>query len=103
MVTSHSPVICKVTITTLDDRLAAKLEPGAPPPSRRLAAVEQLAKAGIFTGVLLMPVLPFLENWEENTTAIAAAAAGVGAKFVYAAFGVTLRDGQREYFYQKLE
>lgn len=100
---SHSPVICKITITTLDDRLAAKLEPGAPSPSRRLAAVEHLAKAGIFTGVLLMPVLPFLEDSEENVAAIAAAVAGAGGKFVYAAFGVTLRDGQREYFYQKLD
>ncbi|MEM5779988.1 MAG: radical SAM protein, partial [Lawsonibacter sp.] len=100
---SHSPVICKITITTLDDRLAAKVEPGAPSPSRRLAAVEQLAKAGIFTGVLLMPVLPFLEDSEKNVAAVAAAAAGAGAAFVYAAFGVTLRDGQREYFYRALE
>ena len=56
----HSPVMCKLTITTADDALAAKLEPHAPPPTRRLAALERLSGAGLFAGVLLMPVLPFL-------------------------------------------
>lgn len=100
---SHSPVICKITVTTTDDALAAKLEPGAPLPSRRLAAVEGLAKAGIFTGVLLMPVLPFLEDSEENVLAVTEAAANAGAKFVYAAMGVTMREGQREYFLRQLD
>lgn len=100
---SHSPVICKVTITTVDDSLAAKLEPGAPPPSRRLEAIRKLSEAGVFTGVLLMPVLPFLEDSEENVMAVVRAAAEAGAKFVYAAFGVTMREGQREYFLQGLD
>ena len=39
----HSPVICKLTITTTDDAMAARLEPGAPSPSRRLAALRELA------------------------------------------------------------
>ena len=54
----HSPVICKLTVTTADDGLAARIEPRAPSPSRRLAALEKLSGAGIFSGVLLMPVLP---------------------------------------------
>lgn len=100
---SHSPVICKITITTTDDALAAKLEPGAPPPSRRLAALEQLSAAGVFSGVLLMPVLPFLEDNEENIRSVVERAANAGAKFVYGAMGVTMRDGQREYFLQQLD
>ena len=56
------PAICKITLTTCDDALAAKVEPYAPSPSRRLAAVERLSAAGLFTGILMMPILPFLED-----------------------------------------
>lgn len=100
---SHSPVICKITITTTDDALAAKLEPGAPASSRRLEAVRELSRAGIFTGILLMPVLPYLEDSKENVLAVVEAAAEVGARFIYGAFGMTMREGQREYFLQSLD
>jgi len=100
---SHSPAICKITITTLDEDLARRLEPRAPSPARRLEAVRQLSQAGLFTGVLLMPVLPFLEDTPENVLSVTDAAAEAGAKFVYAAFGMTMRPGQREYFLQHLD
>lgn len=67
----HVPVLCKVTVTTTDAALAARVEPNAPSPARRLEAVARLAEAG--------------------------------ARFVYPAFGMTLRDQQREYYYQALE
>ena len=63
----------------------------------------RLAEAGLFAGVLLMPVLPFLEDNVENLRAVVEAAAEAGARFVYPAFGMTLRDQQREYYYQALE
>ncbi len=100
---AHSPVICKLTVTTADDGLAAKLEPHAPPPSCRLAALGELSGAGLFAGVLLMPVLPFLEDSEEGVLAVVEGAARAGARFVYPAFGVTMRQGQREYFLDGLE
>ena len=100
---THSPVICKLTVPTADDALAAKLEPNAPPPSRRLAALGELSGAGLFAGVLLMPVLPFLEDSEENVLSVVEGAARAGAKFVYPALGVTMRQGQREYFLDALE
>jgi len=103
MIQEHSPAICKITVTTADDALAAKLEPGAPSPSRRLAAVERLSEAGIFAGVLLMPVLPFVEDREEQVLQVVDAAADAGARFIYAAFGVTMREGQREHFLRKLD
>lgn len=99
----HSPVICKLTVTTTDDDLAARIEPHAPSPSRRLAAVRALSDRGIFTGVLLMPVLPFLEDSVENVLAVTQAAAEAGARFVYPAFGMTLRGNQRVYYYDCLE
>ena len=99
----HVPVLCKVTVTTTDAALAARVEPNAPSPARRLEAVARLAEAGLFAGVLLMPVLPFLEDNVENLRAVVEAAAEAGARFVYPAFGMTLRDQQREYYYQALE
>lgn len=97
------PAICKITLTTCDDGLASKVEPRAPSPDRRLAAVEALSRAGLFTGVLMMPILPFLEDTPENIRDIVNRAADAGARFIYPAIGMTCRSGQREYFYQKLE
>ena len=97
------PAICKITVTTCDDELAAKVEPRAPSPSRRLSAVERLSAAGLFTGILMMPILPFLEDSPENIQTVVDRAADAGARFVYPALGMTCRAGQREYFYQKLE
>ena len=99
----HAPVVCKITVTTTEESLAAKVEPGAPSPARRLAAVKALGDAGIFAGVLLMPVLPFLEDRWEQVEAVLERAAEAGARFVYPAFGMTLRDGQREYYLNRLE
>ena len=99
----QAPVICKLTLTTVDDALARKLEPGAPGPTGRLKALEGLSEKGVFTGVVLMPVLPFLEDSVENVLAVADAAAAAGARFVYPAFGMTLRDRQRAYYYEALD
>lgn len=99
----HSPVLCKVTITTADDNLSKKLEPGVPPSSERFAMVEALNKAGIFAGILLMPVLPWLEDSEENILSIVRLAHQAGARFIYGAFGMTLRGNQREWYYNRLE
>ena len=100
---AHSPVICKLTITTVDEDLAAKVEPRAPSPARRLAAVRSLAQAGVFCGVLLMPVLPFLEDRPEQVLSVVDRSADAGAKFIYPGFGVTMRQGQREYFLRELD
>ena len=50
-----------------------------------------------------MPVLPFLEDSEENVLAVVRMAAKCGARFVYPSFGVTLRQNQRDYFLDALE
>lgn len=100
---AQAPVVCKLTVTTMDEALARKLEPGAATPQARMAAVEGLSRQGIFSGVLLMPVLPFLEDSEENVLSVVDAAAAAGARFVYPYFGVTCRDRQRAYFYQELD
>jgi len=95
--------VISFTITTADDDLARQIEPGAPSPSRRFAALEMLAKQGLCTGVMLMPVLPFLEDDPESVAEVVRRAAGCGARHVVPGFGVTLRDRQRDHFYQELD
>lgn len=91
------------TITTVDPEMAARVEPAAPAPANRLRAMASLAALGIPTGVLLMPVLPFLEDEPEAIAAVIAAAHEHGARHIVASFGVTLRDRQRGYFYERLD
>lgn len=100
---THSPVLVKITVTAADDGLCRKIEPNVAPASRRFAAVRELAAGGIFAGILLMPVLPFIEDNEENIGAIIGQAAASGARFIFPALGVTLRQNQREWFYHKLD
>jgi DNA repair photolyase len=74
----HRAVAVKISITTLDASLQRKLEPGASRPSRRLAAVERLAAAGIPVGVMVAPIIPGLTDHE--LPAILQAAADAGAQ-----------------------
>lgn len=99
----HSPVICKITITAYEDELSKRIEPNVVSSSSRFAALNKLSKAGIFSGILMMPLLPYVTDSEKNVKCIIQAAHHYGAKFIYPLFGLTLRTGQREYLYQKLE
>lgn len=99
----HSPVLVKVTITTADDEQAKIVEPNAPVSSKRFEILRQMAGHGLYAGVLLMPVLPFLEDSEENVLAVVERAADCGARFIYPAFGMTLRRGNREWYYDRLD
>jgi len=91
------------TITTADDALAAKIEPGSSRPSARFAAMKTLAMHGIQTGITMMPILPFIEDNEENITAIVEQAAANGASYIIPWMGMTLRDRQRAYYYRQLD
>ena len=99
----RAPVLVKLTVTAARDELSAQVEPHAPPSSRRFRALRVLGEHGIFAGVLMMPVLPFLEDHEENILDIVRQAAVNGAKFIYPGMGVTMRSGQREYLLARLE
>lgn len=67
------------TITTLDAELSRLIEPGTPPPAKRLKVMRQLSEAGIPCGVYLAPVLPGLTDSEEAIAAVAEAARDNGA------------------------
>jgi DNA repair photolyase len=91
------------TITTANDTLSKKLEPGAPVSSQRLAAMKTLAENGLLTGITMMPILPFIEDNEDNIAGIVTRSHESGAAYILPAFGMTLRDRQRAYYYTKLD
>lgn len=99
----HSPVLCKVTVTTPHDRLSRMIEPDAPSSSERMELIAALSRRNLFAGILLMPVLPFLEDEEEDILRLVAMAGQAGARFIYPAFGMTLRDTQKEWYLDRLE
>ena len=102
-IAEHSPVLCKMTVTTADDELSRLVEPRVAVSSERFDALAKMSEAGLFTGITLMPVLPFIEDSEDNIRTIVRRAHECGVRCIYPAFGMTLRAGNREYFYQKLD
>ncbi len=102
-ISKHSPVLVKITVTTADDKLCRRIEPNVSVSSNRFKVIKKLSQEGIFSGLLLMPVLPFIEDTEENISEIIELTYQSGAKFIYPAFGVTLRQNQRDWYYMKLD
>ena len=100
---SKTYVAVSFTITTADDSVSQKIEPHAPTTSERFKAMKSLAEKGIYTGVTLMPILPFINDTKENIETIVKRAKESGASYILPMFGLTLRKGSREYFYKALD
>lgn len=98
---AHSAIV-KLTITVADDDLARTIEPYAASSSKRFEALRKLSEAGLYCGVLFTPTLPFITDTEENIRALVSSAAEHGAYFIYHMEGVTLRDRQRDHYYEKI-
>ena len=96
--------VVQMTLTTWDDRLCGILEPNVCRTKRRIEVLEEMQKRGIPTVVWLTPILPFINDTEENVTAILNECIRVGVKGVIDfGMGLTLRDGDREYYYAALD
>ncbi len=102
-INKSSNCIIKFTITTSDDYIAKKIEPFASLSSDRFKSIEKLSSEGIFSGVLMTPILPFINDNEENVIDIVKKSKNAGAKFVYGMFGVTLKDIQKNYYFEKIK
>ena len=74
--------VVSVTITTLDETLAKRLEPGAPPPSKRIRAIEALANAGIPVVLRYDPIIPGLNDSKDSISGVLEAAIAAGAMHV---------------------
>ncbi len=96
--------VVQITLTTYDDDLCSILEPNVCNTKRRIEVLEEMQKRGIPTIVWLTPVLPFINDTEENITSILNECARVGVKGVIDfGMGLTLREGDREYYYAALD
>lgn len=91
-----------MTITTTDTNLARLLEPLAPRPDLRLAAIRTLAEAGVEVMVLASPVVPLLTDSEQNLSSVAEAVASAGAKYLVAQ-PLFLKPCAKNAFYPFLE
>ena len=101
-IAARSSLQINLTVTTHRTRLARLLEPRAPRPDLRLQAVRELRKAGLPAGVFVMPVLPGLNDKEEDLDALARGARDVGAQW-FAANVLFLMPSAREQFFPFLD
>lgn len=96
--------VVQMTLTTYDEDLCKKIEPNVSTTKERVEALKKLNEAGIPTVVWLCPILPFINDTEENIKGILnycieAKVYGV----ICFGMGLTLREGNREYFYNQLD
>ncbi len=90
------------TVTTMDEDIRRKLEPGAASSARRMEMLGAFRKTKVHTSVHMMPVIPFLTDGEENIEAVFAAAKSAGVEWVLTAL-LNLRGQTREVFLDFME
>ena len=96
--------VVQITLTTYDDDLCHILEPNVCNTRRRIEVLEKMQERGIPTIVWLTPVLPFINDTEENITSIMNECVRTGVKgIIDFGMGLTLREGNREYYYAALD
>lgn len=91
-----------VSVTSLDAALLRRMEPGTPPPRKRLDVMRRLVEAGIPAGVIAAPLLPGITDGEASLGALAALAAANGARF-FLAGALRLGEGIEPAFYPFLK
>jgi DNA repair photolyase len=96
--------VVQMTLTTYDDDLCRKIEPNVSTTSERFEVLKEFRDAGIPTVVWLSPILPFINDTEENISGILDLCAQAKVYGVICfGMGLTLREGNREYFYRQLD
>ena len=100
----RSKAVVQLTLTTMDDELCRRIEPNVCPTSRRIEVLQAFRRAGIPTVVWLCPILPWLNDTEENIRGIVESCADAGVTGIICfGMGLTLRDGSREQYYTQLD
>ena len=100
----ETKAVVQMTLTTYDDELCRIVEPNVCNTRRRIEVLEEMKNRGIPTVVWLSPILPFINDTEENIRAIMEECVRVGVKGVICfGMGLTLREGDREYYYAALD
>ena len=103
-INSQTKCVVQMTLTTWEESLCRILEPNVSTTTERFAALMKLKEAGIPTVVWLCPILPFLNDTAENINRLLDCCEQAGVRgIVQFGMGVTLRQGNREYFYRHLD
>ena len=103
-INQNAKSVLQMTLTVADDGLSRVLEPNVCTTSRRYEVLKEFQKLGIPTVVWMTPILPFLTDTEENVRRILDCCFDAGVKGVICfGMGLTLRDGNREYYYAALD
>ncbi len=103
-INERAKCVVQMTLTTYDDALCRILEPGVCTSKRRVEVLCTLRDAGIPTVVWLSPILPFINDTAENINGILDCCEMAGVKgIINFGMGLTLREGNREYFYAALD
>ncbi len=103
-INEQTKCVVQMTLTTYDEALCRKVEPNVSTTRQRFEALRALRDAGIPTVVWLCPVLPFLNDTAENINGILDYCVDAGVKGVLSfGMGLTLREGNRAYFYRQLD
>ena len=103
-INEKSKAVVQMTITTADDDLCRILEPNVCPTSRRVEVLKTLRDNGIPTVVWLCPILPYINDTEDNITRILDYCIESDVYGIICfEMGLTLRDGNRQHFYRKLD
>ncbi|MBR3329959.1 MAG: radical SAM protein [Mogibacterium sp.] len=96
--------VVQITLTTYDDDLCRIVEPNVCSTKRRIEVLEMMQERNIPTVVWLTPVLPYINDTEENITSIVSECVRTGVKgIIDFGMGLTLREGDREYYYAALD
>ena len=103
-INENSKAVIQMTLTTADDELCKVLEPNVCPTSRRVEVLKALNDNDIPTVVWLSPILPYINDTEDNINSILDYCIDSNVYGILCfGMGMTLRKGNREYFYQKLD
>ena len=103
-INGETKCVVQMTLTTFDDDLCKIIEPNVCNTKRRIQVLQEMQKRGIPTVVWLTPILPFINDTVENIQAILEECARVGVKGIICFdMGLTLREGDREYYYAALD
>jgi DNA repair photolyase len=97
-IAARSDLAIDITITTLRTRLARMLEPRAPRPDLRLAAVKQLSEAGLAVGVSASPLIPGITDREGDLEAVAAAGREAGAQWFFSGVLFLMPSSAKQFF-----
>lgn len=96
--------VVQMTLTTYNDNLCRILEPNVCNTKRRIEVLHAMRQRNIPTVVWLTPILPFINDTEDNIMSILEECARVGVKGIICfGMGLTLREGDREYYYEALD